>query len=198
MPLQPPSFEVVVVVLSASLIASLTDIWRFKVYNILTFPLFFCGIAYHTISDGWSGLGLSAAGAAFGLVVFLVPFALGGMGAGDVKFVAALGAWLGLRPLAWVVVFGCIASGIFAIGLVISNVGLRGLWFNLQLTMFRIGSLGGLLVGNDRREHIHNWTSHPERRKRLIPFSAMITIGLLVTVALMYAFSRNAITATGS
>ena len=43
------------------------------------------------------GIGLSAAGLGFilGGATFLVPFAVGAVGAGDVKFIAVAGAWLG-------------------------------------------------------------------------------------------------------
>jgi prepilin peptidase CpaA len=43
------------------------------------------------------GIGLSAAGLGFllGGTLFLVPFVLGAVGAGDVKFAAVAGAWLG-------------------------------------------------------------------------------------------------------
>jgi prepilin peptidase CpaA len=182
--------EVMAVVLAASAVAALTDVWRFKVYNLLTFPLLFGGLAYHASMAGWSGLGLSAAGAAFGLAVFMLPYVMGGMGAGDVKFVASLGAWLGITPLAFIVFFGCMATGIYALVLVCRAGGVRQLWLQTQLTMFRFASVGRLLVADDKMEHIQDWTQSPERRRRLIPFSAMIAVGVVITLVLVYTASQ--------
>lgn len=182
--------EVVVVVLLASAVAALTDVWRFKVYNVVTLPVFFSGLVYHTVTDGWSGLGLSTLGASFGLAVFMLPYILGGMGAGDVKFVAALGAWLGIKPLAIAVFFGCMATGIYALVLTIAAGGIRQMWFNFQMTVFRLGSLGRLLIASDRFEHIHDWTNTPDRRKRLIPFSAMMALGVAIAVGLTFWLAK--------
>jgi prepilin peptidase CpaA len=178
--------EVIVVVLLASAVAALTDVWRFKVYNLLTFPVLAAGIIYHAIVGGWSGLGGSVAGAVFGLIVFLVPYMMGGMGAGDVKFVAALGAWLGVKLLAVVVFFGCMATGIYAMSLVYRTGGFRQLWLNLQVTIMRCATVGRFLIPDDKIESVHDWTNSAERRTRLIPFSAMIAVGVLITFTLAY------------
>ena len=183
--------EVMSVVVVASALAALTDVWRFQVYNVLTFPLLAAGLAYHMVTGGWGGLALSLAGITFGLVVFVVPYLMGGMGAGDVKFVAALGAWLGITPMIVVVFIGCLATGLYALALVCATGGFRQLWFNLQLTLFRLVSVGRLLVADDKMEHIHDFTIATDRRRRLIPFSAMIGIGVLVMAILTYAYSQQ-------
>jgi prepilin peptidase CpaA len=48
-------------------------------------------------------------------MVFLLPFLLGGLGAGDVKLLAALGAWLGPREVAWLAAYAGIAGAIAAL-----------------------------------------------------------------------------------
>src|SRR6187200_955437 len=83
------------VVSAGVLIAAFTDLWKFKVHNKLTLPLLVSGLAYHTAMDGWSGLGMSAVGALFGFAILISFYVLGGMGGGDVKLMAAIGAWLG-------------------------------------------------------------------------------------------------------
>ncbi len=191
MPLNAIPIEVVLVVTLASALAALTDVWRFKVYNLLTFPVLMAGMMYHSALGGWGGLTLSVAGIAFGLAVFAVPYLMGGMGAGDVKFVAALGAWLGITPLSVIVFFGCLATGLYALMLVCRTGGFRQLWFNLQLTVFRLVSVGKLLVADDKMEHIHDWTMDPHRRRRLIPFSAMIGVGVVITLVLTFTYSQR-------
>jgi prepilin peptidase CpaA len=183
--------EVMSVVVVASALAAMTDVWRFQVYNLLTFPLLFGGLVYHTATGGWGGLALSLMGIAFGFAVFAIPYLMGGMGAGDIKFVAALGAWLGITPMTVIVFFGCLATGIYALVLVGITGGYRQLWFNLQLTALRLVSVGKLLVADDKMEHIHDWRMDPDRRRRLIPFTAMIGLGVVVMVILTCTYSSQ-------
>src|SRR5690606_20016960 len=62
--------------------------------------------------------GWSLAGWFVGVLFFLPIFALRGMGAGDVKLLAALGAWLGPGPIVWVALFSLVAGGV--IGLLVA------------------------------------------------------------------------------
>ena len=64
---------------------------------------------------GWSaGVG-SAIGWVVGIAIFFVPFALGGLGAGDVKLLGAIGAWLGPMNALWVGLYAGAAGGVLAI-----------------------------------------------------------------------------------
>ena len=82
--------------LSTSLVvAAVIDGWKLKVPNWLTFPLIISGWIYCTACFGWSGLGWSLVGTAVGLALLLPLYAIGGMGAGDVKLLAGVGAWVG-------------------------------------------------------------------------------------------------------
>ena len=56
----------IVLVLVAALIAAVTDVWKFKVYNLLTFPLLASGLLYHAIYGGTPGLAGSIVGALAG------------------------------------------------------------------------------------------------------------------------------------
>ena len=50
-----------------------------------------------------------------GAAFFFPIFALGGMGAGDVKLMAALGAWLGPAAIVWVALYSSIAGAVMAL-----------------------------------------------------------------------------------
>ena len=88
-------------------------------------PLF---AAWANLHGGW------LVGAAF----FFPLFALRGLGAGDVKLIAALGAWLGPGPTVWLAAYSAIAGGVLALGVALArgytkqaftNVwGLLGYW----------------------------------------------------------------------
>src|SRR5687768_3766674 len=85
--------------------AAVSDLKTRRIPNVLTFGSAVIALAAHTYVDGGSGLGWSIAGWLVGLIFFLPMFTLGGMGAGDVKLLAALGAWLGPGPVVWVALF---------------------------------------------------------------------------------------------
>ena len=57
----------------------------------------------------------AALGLFVGLAVFFPLFALGAMGAGDVKLMAAVGAWIGAKPILYVALYGSVAGGVLAL-----------------------------------------------------------------------------------
>lgn len=77
------------------LTAALTDIARRKVYNWLTLPGLVLGLALHGFGRGWPGLLESAVGLVVGGLIFFPVFYWEGMGAGDIKLMALVGAWQG-------------------------------------------------------------------------------------------------------
>lgn len=103
-----------VVTLTVAAAAVATDVSTRRVPNLLTFGAMAGALLYHAV-DGVSGVGLALAGLLIGGVSFFPVFALGGMGAGDVKLVAALGAWLGPLGAFHVVVGSAVAGGVLAV-----------------------------------------------------------------------------------
>lgn len=91
------------------------DLATRRIPNVLTFGAALVGIAAHTYVAGLSGGGLSLAGWLVGVAMFFPVFALGGMGAGDVKLLGALGAWLGPGAVVWVGLFSGIAGGVMGL-----------------------------------------------------------------------------------
>jgi prepilin peptidase CpaA len=171
----------VYVVLAASLVAAATDIWQFKVHNLLTLPLLVSGLLYHGSVGGLSGVGTSLLGILFGFGVLFVFYLMGGMGVGDVKLMAAIGAWLGMPLTFLVFLASALAAGLYAVGLVLLYDGGRDTWVNLQILWYRLRILGRHFAAEDRVEF---QLRRPEYRRRVIPFAAMVAvgfIGLLVT-----------------
>lgn len=103
------------VLAAALIVATITDIRSQRIYNWLTFPLIVSGLAAHTLHAGVDGLLLGAGGFALGLAVMLVPYFLGMMGAGDVKLMAGVGAWLGAQAAFTAFLFTCLAGGVYAV-----------------------------------------------------------------------------------
>ncbi len=96
-------------------IACVTD-WRTRrIPNVLTFGAALAGLLYQFATGGVEALGQGLLGWVLGALVFLLPFALGGLGGGDVKLLAALGAWLGPVDALWLALYTGVAGGVMAI-----------------------------------------------------------------------------------
>ena len=100
------------------IVAAYIDGKELRVPNWITFPMVLSGIAYNVWDDGTSGLGLALAGTVVGLLTLLPLYAVGGMGAGDVKLMAGVGAWLG----AWVTLYGFVATTVVGAAMAIVMV----------------------------------------------------------------------------
>ena len=81
-------------VLIALALAAREDVLRHRIPNTLNAAALLLGVGLASLAGGWSGFLDSVGGAAMGFAV-LFPFYLRhGMGAGDVKLMAAAGAYL--------------------------------------------------------------------------------------------------------
>ncbi len=76
-------------------VAAVTDIRSRKIPNLLTFPALLAGLLMNTWAGGLHGLLYSIEGTLVGLGLLIIPYVLGGMGAGDVKLMAAVGSLVG-------------------------------------------------------------------------------------------------------
>ena len=102
-------------------IGSVHDVRERRVPNAVTGPAILAGLTLHAISSGWSGLGDSALAGLIAGGIFLIFFLAGGMGAGDVKLMAAVGCFAGLSSLRMVVIATVIAGAVFALVVGIYN-----------------------------------------------------------------------------
>lgn len=98
-------------------IALMWDVRVMRIPNWLTVTACMAGWLYHWIAGGAAGLGSTLAGTAAGLVPLLILYLLQGIGAGDVKLFAALGAWIGAVLVFQVFIYSILFAG--GIGLVI-------------------------------------------------------------------------------
>ena len=103
-------FAIVIVV-----IACLFDVATSRIPNVLTFTTAALAIVFHAFAPEGLGAGYALVGLAMGLAIFFPMFALGAMGAGDVKLMAAIGAWLGWKAIIFVALYGSLAGGVLAV-----------------------------------------------------------------------------------
>ena len=102
------------VVIGVGLAACVTDLRSRRIPNVLTFGATGAALIYGATS-GWSGLGSAALGWLIGAAAFIIPFALRGLGGGDVKLLAAIGAWLGPQGAIWLALYTGVAGGVMSI-----------------------------------------------------------------------------------
>ena len=178
------------IVVAATLVASITDARTFRVHNIITIPLLLTGLIYHTVVDGMAGFSFSVAGAVVGFCFLIIPYAMGAMGAGDVKLLAALGAWLGVGTTGAIALVACVATGVYSLICLMLRGGWREAWLNIQVSAFRVRALGRHLASDQVTESIQEMRQHPEYRKRLIPFSVMLGIGVVVIIAIQLSATQ--------
>ena len=79
------------------IVAAYIDGKELLVPNWITFPMVLSGILFCVLNKETflTGLSFSLLGMVTGLLCLLPLYAVGGMGAGDVKLMAGIGAWLG-------------------------------------------------------------------------------------------------------
>jgi prepilin peptidase CpaA len=109
-----------------------TDLHSRRIPNVLTFSAAVLGIAVAGWNDGLNGILSSGAGLIVGLAIFFIPFALRGLGGGDVKLLAALGAWVGPTDVVWVALYTGVAGGVLAILTALANGYLRTALGNIK------------------------------------------------------------------
>jgi len=96
-------------------LASATDLASRRVPNVLTGSAILLAVVVHGATSGWSGVGASLGGAAIAGALLLPGWLAGWMGAGDVKLMAAVGAWLGMSQGVRATLLALIAAGVLAV-----------------------------------------------------------------------------------
>lgn len=117
--------------------------------------------------SGPAGAKMSALGLVVGLGLLFIPWMLGGIGGGDVKLLAALGAWLGPKGILFATLYGGLAGGVIA--LVSMAAQDRGSLSSMR-TIYQ--DFIYLITFRDR-------PPGPSRGKRRIPYSVAIAAGTL-------------------
>ena len=92
-----------------------TDTLYAKIPNLFVLTLTLCGFSLHVWLAGFAGLWTALFGLLVGFILLLIPYLLGGMGAGDVKALAALGALLGAETILQVALYMFLAGGLMSI-----------------------------------------------------------------------------------
>lgn len=110
----------ITIFLSVLLIASaIIDLKTQKIPNLLTLPGILIALGYHVSSNGLEGLLFSAGGAGVGIGLLIIPYLMGGMGAGDAKLMGAIGGFIGAEAALYAFLMIAAVGGIYALILVL-------------------------------------------------------------------------------
>lgn len=168
------------IVAAVALIAAVIDVRSFKVHNVLTVPLVLSGLLFHAVQDGAGGFAFSFLGLLVGFSTLIVFYALGGIGAGDVKLMAGVGAWLGIWLTLDVVIIAGLATGIYSLIVILSSGGWRSVWTNFSILLYRIRTFAIHFGASERVEKVVADVSN--RHRRLVPFAAMVLMGVVAVL----------------
>ncbi|MGB0909869.1 MAG: A24 family peptidase [Nitrospirales bacterium] len=119
------TYIILVTILAFALVAAgITDVRSSKIPNVITFPLAAIGLCIHGLSNGLEGVFFSLEGLALGFGLLFIFYLLGGMGAGDVKLLGAVGAIIGPYDVFIAFLVTSCLGGLYAIGLMVITWGL--------------------------------------------------------------------------
>jgi prepilin peptidase CpaA len=183
-------------VCAAMIVAAVIDGWKLKVPNWLTFPLILSGWVLGLLygfgilpAEGRGSFTAAFVGTLLGFLLLLPVYAIGGMGAGDVKMQMGFGSWIGafygVTDGAWVIVWsfclGVLIGGVIALGMIAVRGNLRRNLGNVRDILrdwLTAGSLGQVADrAGERKPRMH-----------LLPYGIPLCLGALGYLFYLHSF----------
>ncbi len=166
-------------------VAAVIDGVKLKVPNWITFPMILTGWVYSAWAaqaagmTWYQGLGWSLLGTAVGLGLLLPAYAIGGMGAGDVKLLAGVGAWMHGTHTAYAFVVSAVVGALLAILMVFY----RKAWSRHSSQFWMI--VNEIMTVRDP-EKLSEIAADRKSSMLLLPYGIPIAIGTIVYFAWMH------------
>jgi prepilin peptidase CpaA len=118
------------------------DVTSRRIPNFLTFPALALGVVLHGLLGGWRESATAALSALLCGFIFLIFYLAGGMGAGDVKLIAAVGCLAGFSRIAPLLVFTGLAGGVMAIAMALARRQLLTTLHNMRALAMHHRTMG--------------------------------------------------------
>lgn len=136
-------------------VACVTDARSRRIPNALTLSSAALAVAVRLATAGPAGAFAGVVGMVVGLLLFMPLFVVRGLGGGDVKLLAAFGAWVGVPLVLWVALYTALAGGVLALTLALWHGVLRRTVANVSLLIAHwrvagISSVSGLTLEDAR------------------------------------------------
>ncbi|MBS4197906.1 A24 family peptidase [Lederbergia citri] len=104
-------------------ICAITDVRDRKIYNKIIFPALILTFLLQAVLFGLDGFLASLAGFGTGFAILIIPYLVGGMGAGDVKLLAVVGAIKGVVFVLVAAVYMALIGGFIALAILVIRKG---------------------------------------------------------------------------
>lgn len=162
-----------ILALGLATMGAVKDVGGGRIPNWLTYGGLAAALVVRCAAWGWLGVRGGFLGVLVGGGIFYLLFLLGGMGGGDVKLMAAVGAWAGAAQAVAILIGAAIAGGILAVGyMVFRRQVLRTLLNTVELIRHHLTS--GLQP--------HPVLNIREPSSMRVPYGLAIAIGTLYCV----------------
>ncbi len=167
---------------------ALNDLRQYRISNRSVLATLAAGLAWSASQGSLGGLGQSLLGILVGFLLLIILYAIGGVTAGDVKWLAALGAWYGPKGIVGVFLVSGGILGILSLGLLAYS----------SIRPVKTG-WGSPSDGMDRNDYdvvlatqgmgIDDVYQSRDRRRRMIPYAVPVALGVLL-IELVRMFAR--------
>lgn len=151
-------------------LAAYSDTRYHRIPNGVTFGGAGAGLVLQSYFGGLEALGSGFLGLAIGFALFLPFYSRGAMGAGDVKLMAAVGAFLGFSATLLAAAFTMIVGGVMAVAILLRHGGLGPLARRYFTTLNYTVVTGNLN---------HDGPREGEAAARRFPYALAIGLGTL-------------------
>lgn len=169
--------EIILFLGAVLILASIEDVRSLRIPNWVTLPGMAVGLSYFGLTKGYEGFLFSLSGALTGGALLTIPYLSGGIGAGDVKLMGAVGSVLGAKAVFGILMLSFLFGGAFALLLLASQGLLTG-------ACKRYGSLLWRLV------RTRQWISlAPAAQEKALKVRFGVAIALGTGTYLVFGFS---------
>lgn len=142
--------------------AAVTDLKWNRIYNLQTYPAMACGLVLGFAAAGAHGALMSFLGLVVGVALLFVFYLLGGVGAGDVKLLGAIGALKGASFVLWTMFYTGLVGGAMALAIIIWRGTVRQTLRNLIFFICH---------------PIRAQNEHDDQNRQCLPYGLAISIG---------------------
>ncbi|HZK23923.1 MAG TPA: prepilin peptidase [Oscillospiraceae bacterium] len=159
------------------IICLVTDLRERKIYNKVIIAGLVSALVINIILQGFvNGLRFTVVGLLMGIILLLLPFIMGGLGAGDVKMLGMIGAFTGSSMVVQILLISALVGGVFAL-ITMAKEG--------RILMRLAQLFKGLYCFIFTRKSLHLGGLHEtEASTKSIPYGVALSVGVLIVYIL--------------
>ena len=155
-----------------------SDLRSRRIPNVIVFPAALVGLLFNFGLRGWDGLAFGLKGLGLAFLLLVIPYMVGGMMAGDVKFLMAIGAFLGATDVFRALLATVLCYPVLAAFAVIKEGKLQLTWLRFRRVWW---NFAGFFVPGLKLYAIRlDSQDDPKIESVKTPFGVAIAIGTLI------------------